>query len=273
MANVGDFWAVVGAIATDGGTLIAAVAASLAAIFTYRIMRSAQEQVKVSQAQNQQTLESERDAQLPVLMPIAQLMAIGFVRNETTGLETPWNKPGYDPNQSKVPVKIKNVGPGIALNIWGIVFGPEPTDETQRVMEQHHSHRYGLPLEPVTAESSSTSPTAPRNTVETVWSAGGVAVWGNAEITDGTKHYTLYAPRKPSLADTMRGNAEKVARLTLTYSDIFGRKHAAIYDLTAQMVWENVAYVRNIQHDLDEMQQETLRQLSPLASPLPPTAK
>lgn len=250
-----DFWTALGALAA----LIAAAAACFAAVFTYLIMRSAREQVKVSQEQNQQTLESERDAQLPVLMPIAPLFSAGMATNPPTAPQL-----GYDRNQPFARVAIKNVGPGIALNIWGIVFEPEPAEQLHKFTGQHHSHRYDLPLEPVAADSSNT--VEPGNVKRLDWRSGGVAVSGDMEMSDGTTHHKLYAPPKATFADIGRGETEKVARLTLTYNDIFGRKHAAIYDLTAQYEWENVDYLRNILQDLGDMERETLRQRSSLVS-------
>lgn len=255
------FWTALGAIAA----LVAAAAACFAAVFTYLIMRSARDQVKVSQEQNQRTLESERDAQLPVLMPIAPLYSVGMATDPPTPPQL-----GYDRTQTFARVAIKNVGPGIALNIWGIVFEPEPTEPSHKLTGQHHSHRYDLPLEPGMMDTSDSKELG--NTKRVDWRAAGLAVSGDMEMSDGTAHHKLYAPPKATFADITHGETEKVARLTLTYSDIFGRKHAAIYDLTAQWEWENVAYLRNILQDLGEMERETLRHRSPLASPWASTA-
>jgi hypothetical protein len=45
------------------------------------------------------------------------------------------------------------------------------------------------------------------------------------------------------------------ARLTLTYLDVFGNKHATIYDLTDENEWKFVADVR-VQRDLDDMDKD-----------------
>lgn len=265
-ANMDGFWTALGAITA----LIAAGSACFAAIFTYRIMRSAQDQVKASREQNQQTLEAERDAQLPVLIPTYPLMSVGHTTQDRTGLAIQPTKMGYDRNEPFVRVALNNVGPGIAVNVWGIIYEPEPAAAVDKVTGQHHSHRYNMPFEPAavqTEESTTPGSQIPSTIKRRDWRAGGVAVTGDMEVSDGTRHEKLYAPPKPTFADTARGETEKVARITLTYSDIFGRKHAAIYDLTAQMEWENVAYLRNILLDLGEMERETLRRTSPVASP------
>lgn len=251
---MGDVWTAIGAI----GALVAAGAACFAGYFTYRIMQSAQAQIKVSQEQNLLGLEAERDAQLPVLILLAPLASAGYAKPDGLGGQAQEVVAGYDRNQPFVRVTVKNAGAGIALNIWGIVFEPTPTSETQRLTGQHHSHRYDLPLEP-------------GDTKLVDWSGGGVAVSGDAEMGDGTRHFSLYAPSKPAFADVLHGETEKIARLTLTYRDIFGRRHVAIYDLTAQMEWENVAFLRNVPQDLGEMERAALQQRSPLASPWLPT--
>lgn len=237
---MGDVAGVIGAIAA----LIAAGAAVFAAIFTYRIMQAGQEQVKVSQEQFRQSVEAEQDAHLPVLLPIQPLESRGYRIPDGTGLYSQDTEAGYNREKPLVYVSIKNVGAGIALNIWGIVFEQEPELDNLKQTGQHHSHRYALPLEPGEVSRED-------------WKGGGLLTSGDAEI-DTTKHYKLYAPGKPTPKQALQGVAGKVARLTLTYTDIFGRKHAAIYDLTDQMQWESVAYLRNIASDLGELEREAL---------------
>ena len=59
-----------------------------------------------------------------------------------------------------------------------------------------------------------------------------------------------------------------VAGMTLTYSDIFGRKHAAIFDLSPQRHRENVAYLRNIHKDSGELEHDALQAI-PVPEPVP----
>jgi hypothetical protein len=222
-----EVWSAIGSL----GAVWAAVAASLAAYFTYHLMKSGQQQVGISQEQFRQSVEAERDGQLPVLVPSAPLLSVGQPATGAFGENLQHRQPGYDRTQPFVNVAARNAGPGIALNIWGIVFEPEPELDVLKQTGQHHSHRYALPLEPGKDSTED-------------WKGGGLPMGGDTEIGT-TKRYKLYAPRKPSYGETLRGETEKVARLTLTYSDIFGRKHAAIFDLTALMQWENVDYLRD----------------------------
>jgi hypothetical protein len=45
-----------------------------------------------------------------------------------------------------------------------------------------------------------------------------------------------------------------VLRLTLTYEDIFSRKHAAIFDYTSTGRWQTVAICEDIKEDLYALQ-------------------
>ena len=61
-------------------------------------------------------------------------------------------------------------------------------------------------------------------------------MWPSSELThDGTTGILRYA-----------------ARLTLTYIDVFGNKHATIYDYTSANERKFVAHFR-VQHGLDDM--------------------
>lgn len=249
-----EFFTGVGATAAP----VAAGAAVFAAIYTRRIMQAGQKQVKVSQEQFRQSVEAERDAQLPVLVPIEPLLCAEYGQHTETGLYAQPTKSGYDRTLPFARIAIKNAGPGIALNIWGVVFESEPEWDSLRETGQHHSHRYDIPL-------------GPGQDIKKDWTAGSVPVRGDKEMVDITaaKRYRFYAPRQPTLAESQRGETEKVARLTLTYSDIFGRKHAAIYDFTMQHQWENVAYLRNIEQDLSDMEREALQDAPVYRAPKP----
>lgn len=248
------------------GTLAAlcpAGAASFAAWFTYQIMKSGQkqveaalQQVEVSQQEVRAAREAQQDGQLPILMPSEPLLSAGYGSDDGYGHYVQPTQPGYDHNQPFVRVQIRNAGPGLALNIRGIVFGPRPEFENARVIDHCHSHTYPVPL-PAGATSSLD------------WKRGGSLVSGDTRI--GT--HTLYAPTTPSASDKLRGIAELVGRLTLTYSDIYGRKHATIYDLTADFRWVAVDYIPNIAQDLGELARDALKAMPVYKAPPIPHAE
>ncbi len=246
---MGEVWVAIGSI----GALWAAIAASVAAFFTYRIMLAGQKQVEVSQEQFRQSVEAERDAQLPILVPSEHLVSI---QSDASGHLD--RQPGYDRTRTYAYVPVRNSGAGIALNIWGVVFEAEPEYPVLKETGQHHSLRFQLPLEPGSHFDGN-------------WPGGGLPLSGDTEIGT-TVRYKLYAPRKPTPAEVQRGITEKLARLTLTYSDIFGRKHAAIYDYTNQYQWESVAYLRGIDKDLGDLECESLRDVPAYGAPDIPRA-
>jgi hypothetical protein len=44
-----------------------------------------------------------------------------------------------------------------------------------------------------------------------------------------------------------------ICRVTMTYQDIFHRKHASIYDLAFQQRWQVVALIDDIKNDLGDL--------------------
>lgn len=246
-----DPWSAIAALAA----LCAAAAASFAAWFTYQIMRSGQkqveaalQQVEVSQQEVRATLGAQKDAQLPVLMPVYQLVSVDLASRNSTGF--PKEQAGYDQNQPSVRVQVRNVGPGLALNIRGIVFGSRPPYEASSMTRRGHSQTFPAPL-PAGGEYTNN------------WESGGAVVSGDRRIGP----HTLFAPTTPPADEKRRGVAEMVARLTLTYSDIYGRKHAAIYDLTETLRWVEVAYIPNIPQDLGDLELTALKDVPIYAAP------
>ena len=42
----------------------------------------------------------------------------------------------------------------------------------------------------------------------------------------------------------------------MTYHDVYGRKHASIYDCTDQRIWIPIDYLKNIRYDLTELDRQ-----------------
>ncbi len=74
----------------------------------------------------------------------------------------------------------------------------------------------------------------------------GSNVSGDKEI----KGHTLHVP------DDADHNGV-IARFTLTYHDVFGRKYASIYDYHSQIGWINVDHFSDVEYDLYELDQQT----------------
>jgi len=64
------------------------------------------------------------------------------------------------------------------------------------------------------------------------------------------KGYTLYVPDDEDHVGVL-------ARFTLTYHDVFGRKHASIYDYHSQIGWMSRGHFSDIEYDIYELDQQT----------------
>jgi hypothetical protein len=74
------------------------------------------------------------------------------------------------------------------------------------------------------------------------------------EKRNGTsKQYSLCPPSLNQRPDSIDGKYANVARLTLTYTDVFGRKHASIYDHTDWHRWKFVVHLEDIRNDLEDI--------------------
>ncbi|MCL4508490.1 MAG: hypothetical protein M1296_03060 [Chloroflexi bacterium] len=62
------------------------------------------------------------------------------------------------------------------------------------------------------------------------------------------------APEQPTPQERMLGGYyNSIARLTLTYQDIFMRKHAGVFDYIDHYGWQCVALLADIPKDLEDL--------------------
>lgn len=199
----------------------------------------------VAGRQRVDALQAQYDALRPILVPEQPLTkrVRAFGDGSPVDLQMAGN---FDFNFSTSNMRIKNIGAGVATDVRGIVVGPEPS-EPESVLPDHHSLDIAAPipagesLDPLTHKS----PFLLRGTVQVV---SGVA---------------LYAPREPMVEEIERGASRIEYRLTLTYHDIFGRTHAAIYDYTAAKRWRTVRIERSVAKGLDILDQEARAEETP----------
>ncbi|HML24785.1 MAG TPA: hypothetical protein PKD09_24235 [Aggregatilinea sp.] len=170
-------------------------------------------------------------AQRPLLVPKRDL-PVQFLDNITSG----------------IPLDIQNVGTGVATNIWG-VLAPHSTQNLQNP-PYLLSVRYPLPL--------------PHSETTTMnFEQGGITHFDQDQICDKP----LFLPANPS---SKHPYAQRfVARLTLTYRDIFGDKHSSTFDLTQNHVWVQLAICNEISKDLEEVDAGNLGIVTGGASPAP----
>jgi hypothetical protein len=194
-------------------------------------------QMKVSQDQIRQAAEAQYDNQRPLLVPDGVLP----VKDAPSSYDIEDQHPWLDFEPSECVVTLANVGTGIALNVWGIIMGPEPGSVTS-----DYPQRYTLNVMPVLH-------CGPREVVKAP--KAGPILLGTAMIGE----HQLYAPKVPAHIDRFqKGTPVIVARLTLTYHDIFGHKHATIFDYLAWGQWRYVAFLRNIPEDLEDRYTEAI---------------
>lgn len=210
-------------------TTLAAVATLLAVIVGLRgiyvgraLAHEAFEQTEKAQAEaRRQFLEAQYNASLPLLVPAAADASEARALEEPMTLE--WN--------TEVFVTIQNVGTGLATNIRMIIQPPAPAlEDTYPYVCQ-----LGVPL------PANSDPVK-------VYLRPGMTRYSERERLGG---YSLSLP--PERAAGSADSADHfLARLCITYQDIFGRTHASIFDLSAWGIWVNVAFLPTVERDLAE---------------------
>ena len=151
-----------------------------------------------------------------------------------------------DWNKSRCELQLRNIGNGIALIVCGVIFPPEPKDQVGILPA-----RYTLWREP-------TIPMEPDDRAYK-FQQGVTKIPGEAKIGP----HTLFAPsrstpRRPTRAESMlHGRYNTLARLTLTYEDIFRHKHAALFDYIDLYGWQSIGLISDISTSLEELDRKT----------------
>jgi len=209
----------------DGLTLIL-VLVSIVSIIISR--QQSQTALKESRKQSQDALGLAREqieqSKQPILIPLSALPLTALIGQ-------------LDYTHSELPLELKNVGTGVALNIWGVLVPPK-----------------SIPQKPYSF--SSQAHLLQDKEFKALFHIGQFDYFTEK---DKIGVYDL----KPSseLTQVAMTNILKYAtRLTLTYIDVFGVKHATVYDYTHGNEWKVVAHSR-VQHDLEDMYKE--KQLKP----------
>lgn len=134
-------------------------------------------------------------------------------------------------------LEIENVGKGVATNLWGVIL--PPTDPSRDTSYQF-SLRASLPL-------------GSGKAVRARFERGGTLFTPE----DTIENITLGVPKERAPAATLPDFISRrdrcVARLTLSYHDVFGLKHASIFDLTTTGVWVCVDVRKGISKDLSDL--------------------
>ena len=178
-------------------------------------------QIAASERQAKEALAVAREqieqSKQPILIPLSPL---------------PLSSGGELDNTNTLSLMLRNVGTGVALNIWGAVALPKAIPRRPYAF----SNLAHLLQD---KEDNVLFDTDLFHSFDENDKFGEYSLWPSSELTPfGTTKRLKYA-----------------ARLTLTYIDVFGIKHAAIYDYTALQEWKIVKHLR-VQHDLDDLHKQ-----------------
>ncbi len=182
--------------------------------------KQAQEAIEENRSQ---FLEAQFNASRPLLVPIS---------TDPGGQDEMEEPATIDWDAAQMFVTIQNVGTGIATNIW-ISFlppAPMPSDSSQYVS------RLGSP---VTAGGEPFK----------VYLQQGMSLFGESDSLN--EHSLCVLPGRATGSTNQRNRF--IARMCMTYQDIFGRKHASIFDMSDRGIWINMAFLTNIERDLGEI--------------------
>ncbi len=225
---------------------LATFAAVIVALFAIGENRK---QAKEDWQHNKQLAVEERQHQSrPIVVPVGEIShytSDGYVdwdaQYQLTAQELQarihqarQQNPNADPNSINIPatepgtqrLKLQNMGEGVAFNVHCILYGALHTPEFQYV-------------------SWNNGPIQGKSDIQVV-STHGPTVLDEHTKVDGT--HILYDPFDQNY---------RIARLTITYHDIFDRKHVSIYDYlrisTTEHRWMHVATNSGIEYDLEEL--------------------
>jgi hypothetical protein len=192
---------------------------------------AADRQAQQATRQVEETQQQRFDQYRPVVHPAGDLAT-------NQPLQVDWYQQGYD-------LQLQNVGAGVALIVCGVMFPPEGVFPVNQL-----SPRYTLWREAAFLSGQ------PARSVKL--ELGRTMTDGDATIGG----HRLFAPRRPTDEERrLCGLYNVIARLTLTYQDIFMRKHAATIDYIDLYGWQCVALSSDVAKDLEDLDQDAHRKM------------
>lgn len=198
--------------------------------------------------------EALYNAQRPILVPILAEFGHADKKGRTSierFIANEHGKPEFNFNANVNYFPIRNVGPGTALNVDGILMEPEPSPPSTTL-----ARSYRLELG---------APIAAGDSAMVYASQGGTMLHGTAQVIPGQD---LYGPRSPSGADRLRGVGAVSVRLTLTCSDVFGRVYGFIYDYAEDSRWV-YRTSQTLDKSIEELNRVATAQMIPGPSDIP----
>jgi hypothetical protein len=144
-------------------------------------------------------------------------------------------------------IGFRNVGAGVALNIMSVLYGCESyvvgdMGQEKRVADSTAIHWTCWEAGPV----------GPGESVPARHQIGASTYY---EGQNRIGRHSFNAPPQPSLGEVLNGKASyHTARVTATCWDVFGRKHASIFDYVEHTGgWQLVEFIPDITEDLHDL--------------------
>jgi hypothetical protein len=186
----------------------------------------------IARASQQQGYDQQRPLLVPTGTPIFQT-----------------NNPDWlDWQAGEQNVAFRNVGAGVALSFVSVLYGCEsnvvgPIGQEQRVDDTKDTH-WTCWLD------------TPVGTGETVPAKYKIGASVFHRGYDHIGRHRFNAPPQPSYGEVLHERASyHTARITATYLDVFGRKHASIFDYVQHTDgWQLVEFVPAIEQDLHDLE-------------------
>lgn len=144
------------------------------------------------------------------------------------------------PNARERMIDIANMGNGAALNIWGLLM---PFSEPIQGLPRQLSMRFPFPLPP--------SAVMPMK-----FSQGGTMFLEQDAVAGVPFSVPAELAPDEGFPDTQDRKDRVVARLTLSYEDIFSQIHSAVFDLSQQNEWAAVRIQQGIAAGIREIDDE-----------------
>jgi len=158
-------------------------------------------------------------------------------------------------------ITVYNAGNGPAFNITSVIYGPEAIAASDsngtwrywigaKAEEEREKRWHHWTVDVISQGEEKDLP-------YTLASSFSPKVFSQAkkwiESRDHKQKYAFNAPKQPLESPNVSKERWCICRVTITYHDIFHRKHASIYDLIFRQGWQVVALLDDISNDLDDL--------------------
>lgn len=230
---------------------VGGIAQAAAAIATFLAVFVA---LRLGKREDQRSLLTRYDDARPVLIIVSDPKSIPVEQGNESYLD--WSK---QPN-----IDVRNVGNGPALSIRSVIYGPEaiamadPSTIRSGITwkylsdaKEKEKHWYHWTTNVV--EDKAATKELQYNFAESFGLNKFSEANKHIESKDHKHKYAFNAPKQPLSSPNSSTEPWYIGRITITYHDIFHRKHASIYDLVYGQKWQEVAFVDDIINDLDDL--------------------